>query len=340
MDCFYAAIEMRDNPSLRNKPIAVGGSPNARGVLCTSNYMAREYGVRSAMSSAYAKRLCPNLSILPVNMQKYREISNEIREIFFEYTDLVEPLSLDEAYLDVTDSNFCSNSATFMAEEIRHKIVKKCHLTASAGVAPNKFLAKVASDINKPNGQYVIRPQDVSEFIDTLPVKKIPGVGKVTVKKLEKMQINTCSDLQAKSQIELTDALGKFGARLFELSRGIDDRAVEPSRIRKSISVENTYADDLLSLDACINELPDLFLQLTNRLKNKKNLKIHKQFVKVKFHDFKTTTAESISSDLSQDLFKMLMTTGYQRKSKPVRLLGIGVGFKDDEHQAQQELFL
>ncbi len=340
MDCFYAAIEMRDNPSLCKKPIAVGGPANSRGVLCTSNYIARQYGVKSAMSSAYAKRLCPQLLILPVDMKKYREVSAQIRQIFFEYTNLVEPLSLDEAYLDVSESSYCHNSATLMAQEIRDKIFKTCQLTASAGVAANKFLAKVASDLNKPNGQYVIRPQDVSAFVKTLPVKKIFGVGKVTAEKLDKMGIQTCFDLQQRSEDELADAFGKFGQRLYYLARGIDDRPVQPDRIRKSVSVENTYAQDLVSLDQCLNELPDLFAQLQKRLENKGDLKVHKQFVKIKFYDFKSTTAESISLTPSLDLFRSLLTTAFQRRLQPVRLLGVGVGFKEESENPQQELLL
>lgn len=340
MDCFYAAIEMRDNPSLANKPIAVGGSPDSRGVLCTSNYVAREYGVRSAMPSAYAKRLCPQLIILPVNMQKYREASKIIRKIFFQYTNLVEPLSLDEAYLDVSDCDCCHNSATLIAHEIRGRIFDACQLTASAGIAPNKFLAKVASDLNKPNGQYVITPDDINEFIKTLAVNKIFGVGKVTAEKLEKIAITNCLQLQAKTRDELITLFGKFGLRLHDLSRGIDNRPVEPSRIRKSLSVENTFQKDLPSLEACVAQLPDLFSDLKNRLANKKAGNIHKQFVKIKFNDFKSTTAEMTSDELSFDLFKHLLVTGFRRKELPVRLLGVGVGFKGSEEKLQHELLL
>lgn len=340
MDCFYAAIEMRDNPDLNDKPIAVGGAPNTRGVLCTSNYIARKQGVRSAMSSAKAKMICPDLIILPVDMPKYRAASQEIRQIFFEYTNLVEPLSLDEAYLDVTHSNQCQNSATRMAEEIRQKIFVKCQLTASAGIAPNKFLAKVASVINKPNGQYVITPQAVPEFVKTLSVKKIFGVGKVTAEKLAKFGITNCLDVQARTCDELTQHFGKFGTRLYDFSRGIDHRPVEPSLLSKSLSVENTFPQDLLTLEACLQELPNLHQNLLKRLAHKSERILHKQFVKVKFRDFKSTTVEMISSNLSLEIFQQLIKTGYNRRSLPVRLLGVGVGFKDAEETVQGTLSL
>lgn len=338
MDCFYAAIEMRDNPALVNQPIAVGGSPGKRGVLCTSNYVARKYGVKSAMSSAYAMRLCPHLLILPVNMDKYRQASALIREVFLSYTDLVEPLSLDEAYLDVSQSQQCQSSATRIAEEIRAKIFKQCQLTASAGIAPNKFLAKVASDYNKPNGQYVIPPESVSDFIKKLPVGKIFGVGKVTAAKLEKHELYTCLDLQAKSKAYLTELCGKFGARLYDICRGKDDRAVEPTRVRKSLSVETTFFTDLQSLDQCLEQLPQLYDELVRRLKKHSIEHIHKQFVKIKFHDFVSTTVETVVSRLSFGEFKQLIVTGYQRRSVPVRLMGLGVGLGHCLDEFQQQL--
>ena len=186
MDCFYAAIEIRDNPDLSTKPVAVGGSTDRRGVLTTCNYVARKYGIHSAMATATALRKCPNLIVLPVRMQLYKDVSSEIRDIFYQYTELVEPISLDEAYLDVTDSNHCYGSATWIASRIRKEIFNKCRITASAGVAPNKFLAKVASDWKKPNGQTVITPEDILDFVAKLKVEKINGVGKVTAEKLHR----------------------------------------------------------------------------------------------------------------------------------------------------------
>jgi len=215
MDCFYAAVEIRDNPALADKPVAVGGLAEERGVLCTCNYIARKYKVRSAMATAYAKRLCPNLIVLPVNMNKYREVANVIHGIFREFTDLVEPLSLDEAYLDVSDSPFFQGSATLIAKAIREKIWDTVNLTASAGVAPNKFLAKIASGWNKPNGLFVVRPQDVDGFVQQLAVDELFGVGKVTAKKLHDLGLKTCLDLQKKSLPELIDHLGEKNGKSF-----------------------------------------------------------------------------------------------------------------------------
>ena len=196
-DCFYAAVEMRDDPSLRDLPIAIGGKSDRRGVVATCNYRAREYGVRSAMPTGQALKLCPDLVVVPGTMAKYREAAQQIRQIFYRYTDKVEPLSLDEAYLDVTDCTECQGSATLIAQEIREVIAREVGVTASAGIAPNKFLAKVASDLNKPDGQYVITPPEIDAFVETLKVKRISGVGKVTNEKLRRLGIETCGDLAA-----------------------------------------------------------------------------------------------------------------------------------------------
>ena len=217
---------MRDDPSLRLLPIAIGGKADRRGVVATCNYNAREFGIRSAMPTAHALRLCPDLVVIPGTMAKYREAAHHIRQIFYRYTDKVEPLSLDEAYLDVTDCEECQGSATLIAQQIREVIAQEVGVTASAGVAPNKFLAKVASDLNKPDGQYVIAPDSVGEFVKNLEVKRIFGVGKVTNEKLNRLGIKTCGDLQGRTLIELVDKFGTFGKRLHDLSFGIDNRAV------------------------------------------------------------------------------------------------------------------
>jgi DNA polymerase-4 len=258
MDCFYAAIEMRDNPRLKNKPVAVGGNPEKRGVICSCNYIARKFGVHSAMATAKALRICPKLILLPVNMEKYRAASEKIHKIFRSFTDIIEPLSLDEAYLDVTDCKHFCGSATLIAKSIRDKINWQLKLTASAGVAPNKLLAKIASDWNKPNGQLVITPENIESFISSLPVKKIFGVGKVTAEKLTKLGIKTCADLQKISLHDLIKRFGNFGAQLYELCRGIDNREVKPNRIRKSLSVEETFMQDLVSQDECLAKLPNM----------------------------------------------------------------------------------
>lgn len=211
MDCFFAAVEMRDNPALRDIPIAIGGSRERRGVISTANYPARKFGVRSAMPTGMALKLCPHLTLLPGRFDAYKEASNHIREIFSRYTSRIEPLSLDEAYLDVTDSVHCHGSATLIAQEIRQTIFNELQLTASAGVAPVKFLAKIASDMNKPNGQFVITPAEVPAFLQTLPLAKIPGVGKVSAAKLEAMGLRTCGDVQKCGLVTLLKRFGKFG---------------------------------------------------------------------------------------------------------------------------------
>ncbi|MDH5581281.1 MAG: DNA polymerase IV, partial [Bdellovibrionales bacterium] len=225
MDCFYAAVEMRDLPKLRNIPLAVGGT-GPRSVLTTCNYLARKFGVRSAMSSVYAKKLCPSLEIVPVNMEKYRYESKNILKILSDYTDKIQPLGLDEAYLDVSDSKLFKGSATLLAKEIKKRIYHNTKLTASAGVAPNKFLAKIASDWNKPDGLFVIHPDDVDLFLKGLKVEKINGVGKVTAQKLKNLGLYTCEDIKKYGQEKLMINLGKYGQRLYELSCGKDDSEV------------------------------------------------------------------------------------------------------------------
>ena len=342
-DCFFAAIEMRDDPSLVNRPIAVGGSSDKRGVISTCNYDARRFGVRSAMPSSHAKRLCPDLIILPHRMEAYREASLQMRSIFYEYTELVEPLSLDEAFLDVSDSEFHQGSATLIAQEIRARIHQEIGITVSAGIAPNKFLAKIASDWHKPNGQFVITPAKVPEFVAQLPVKKIYGVGKAMANKLAELNIFTCSDLQKFSVFELTQRFGQMGTRLYHLSRGIDERQVTVDRRRKSLSVENTFTQDLPSLPHCLRELPALSQQLAIRLRRvDDDYKIVKLFVKIKFSDFSTTTIERSASAVSPATLQDLCAEAYERKHLPVRLLGVGVRFidlREETNYLQLELF-
>ena len=266
-DCFYAAVEMRDDPSLVNLPIAIGGKSDRRGVVATCNYKARQFGVRSAMPTGQALKLCPDLVVIPGTMAKYREAALQIRQIFYRYTDKVEPLSLDEAYLDVTDCTECHGSATLIAEEIRQVISREVGVTASAGIAPNKFLAKVASDLNKPDGQFVITPENVEGFVEKLEVKRIFGVGKVTNEKLRRLGIVTCGDLQQRSLVELVDKFGVFGKRLHDLSFGRDEREVNANSRRKSLSVEHTYSDDLQDIDACKGKLAGLLIELRSRLR-------------------------------------------------------------------------
>ncbi|OCQ51616.1 DNA polymerase IV [Photorhabdus australis subsp. thailandensis] len=338
MDCFYAAIEMRDNPSLRHVPIAVGGSADKRGVISTANYPARRFGVRSAMSTAMALKLCPQLKVLPGRMALYKEVSLHIRQIFSRYTQWIEPLSLDEAYLDVTNSHYCYGSATLIAQEIRQSIFDELQLTASAGIAPVKFLAKIASDINKPNGQYVIPPDQLADFVKVLPLRKIPGVGKVTVQRLADMGLEICADVQKYDVIVLVKQLGKFGQVLWDRCHGIDERLVNPDRLRKSVGVERTLVSDIHQWEQCIELIESLYLELEKRLSHvKPDLRIARQGVKMKFDDFQLTTQEHVRPLLDkQDLLQLAQKTWVSRREgRGVRLVGLHVTLQDPQIERQ-----
>ena len=341
MDCFYAAVETRENPALQGKAVAVGGRPETRGVVAACNYEARAFGVHSAMPMSQAIKKCPQLIMLPVNMKLYRSVSVKIQAIFREYTKLVQPLSLDEAFLDVSDSQFNQGSATLIALAIRQRIYAEHKLNASAGIAPNKFLAKIASDWNKPNGQFLIAPKDIDAFMLDLPVKKIFGVGKVTNKKMQKLGIITCQDLQKLSREQLLQHFGKFGDQLYGLSRGQDDRPVSTNSIRKSISVEDTFVHDRLNLDACLAEIERLYQVLITRLhasQKKRKLPIKALYIKLRFNDFKTTTAQTIVSEPDIFVYKQLITTAWNRGKRPVRLIGLGIQFDDKDSLRQLSL--
>lgn len=329
-DCFYAAVETLDNPRLKDHPIAVGGQAQSRGVIATCNYAARAFGVRSAMPSAHAKRVCPALLILPPRFERYRAISHQVQDIFRRYTDLVEPLSLDEAYLDVSGQPHCRGSATRMAQEIRAAVKQEVGITVSAGVAPNKFLAKIASEWRKPDGLFVVRPEEVAEFVKALPVRKLHGVGKVTAQKLDKMGLHTCADLQNADPEALLQALGSMGPYLRALSFGVDDRPVQVDYERKSVSVEHTFARDLPTLDACSLVLPALYQQMRKRLQKHDVKLVKKAVVKVKFNDFTHTTRECISNGLTLDVYGSLLREAFERGKKPVRLIGVGVRFGEE----------
>ncbi|ARG98492.1 DNA polymerase IV [Legionella micdadei] len=342
MDCFYAAIEIRDNPTLVNKPVAVGGASDRRGVLCTCNYIARQYGVRSAMPTVIARRLCPDLLVLPVNMAKYRQVSQVINAIFKEFTDLVEPLSLDEAFLDVTDCTQYRGSATWIAEAIRLKIWQAEELTASAGVAPNKFLAKIASAWKKPNGLFVIRPEDVTLFVNQLPVAELFGVGKVTAAKLRNMNIMTCADLLEIPLRELIQHFGKLGQHLYNQCRGIDDRPVQPNRVRKSLSVEITLSEDISDSAQAREIIDGLYRKLLKRINDLAcDFLIKNQYIKIKFDDFQLMTAEIKNNQADLQAFYDLFNKIY-KEQKAIRLIGLGVHFHLDEKYngfIQQSLF-
>lgn len=344
-DCFYAAVEMRDDPTLRGRPLAVGGRAEDRGVVATCNYEARAFGVRSAMPTARAFQLCPQLLLLPPDFTRYREASRRILAIYRDYTPLVEPLSLDEAYLDVTGVERCRGSATLMAAEIRARIEAEVGITASAGVGPNKFVAKVASDWNKPNGQFVVQPAEVDAFVAALPVRKIFGVGKVTAARLANLGVETCGDLRAWALADLVQNFGSFGERLHRLCRGIDERAVEPNRISKSLSIETTYTPDLADLAACREALGELIDEFQPRLQRARAVRpVHKAVVKVRFADFSRTTAECVASHPDPTIWLALLDEAHARRQLPVRLLGVGVRFAEagagsGDQAAQIELF-
>lgn len=329
-DCFYAAVEMRDDPSLRNRPVAVGGDPGRRGVISTCNYEARRYGVRSAMPSALARRLCPGLIILSHRISHYSEVSRQILRILGQYSHRIETLSLDEAYLDVTGQPHCQGSATRMAEHIRKQVRAQVGITVSAGVAPNKFLAKIASEWNKPDGLFVIRPQDVDPFLANLPVEKLHGVGKITAERLHRLGFHTCADIRACNHFRFIETVGSFGEHLYQLAHGRDDRPVEQREERKSLSVEHTYEQDLPDLGSCLRQLPVLKERLENRL-NRSRQKgcIKKAFVKIRFADFTRTTMECCTPAPSLHLYESLCDEAFRRREMSVRLLGVGVRFQE-----------
>lgn len=339
MDCFFAAVEMRDDPSLRDIPLAIGGSADRRGVISTANYPARRYGVHSAMSTAMALKLCPHLKLLPGRMAAYKEASQHIREIFARYTPLIEPLSLDEAYLDVTDCIQCNGSATLIAQQIRQAISDELNLTASAGIAPIKFLAKIASELNKPNGQYVITPAQVPEFLQQLPLNKIPGVGKVTAKRLEEVGLITCADVQQYDLVALLKRFGKFGRVLWERCQGIDLREVSPERLRKSVGVERTLSEDIHDWEECETLIVDkLYPELEMRLRKvKPDLHIARQGVKLKFQDFQQTTQEHVWPVLNKDdLINVARQVWRERREgRGVRLVGLHVTLLDPQLERQ-----
>lgn len=342
MDCFYAAVEMRDNPAYRNRPLAVGGHEKQRGVLSTCNYEARKFGVRSAMPTAKALQLCPNLLVVPGRMSVYVEISKKIREIFSRYTSVIEPLSLDEAFLDVTDSKQCHGSATLIAESIRRDIWNELNLTASAGIAPIKFLAKVASDMNKPNGQFVIPPQDVQAVIDELPLEKIPGVGKVSIEKLHQAGFFTCKDIKESDYRDLLLKFGRQGASLWKRSHGIDEREVIVERERKSVGVERTFTQNISTYAECWQVIEDkLFPELETRLEKASPSKaIIKQGIKLKFADFQQTTIEHIHASLDREHFKELLSEILKRQQgREIRLLGLSVMLQPKDQMRQLSFF-
>ncbi|MFO7684957.1 MAG: DNA polymerase IV [Desulfobacterales bacterium] len=336
MDAFYASVEQRDRPGLKGKPVIVGGDPQARGVVAACSYEARKFGIHSAMASSTAHRLCPGAVFIRPRFEVYKAVSSQIREIFCDYTDLVEPLSLDEAFLDVTQNHMRINSATLIAREIKKKIYERTgKLTASAGVSFNKFLAKVASDINKPNGIMVILPEVADEFIGRLPIRKFFGVGKVTEEKMHALGIKTGADLRKFDKERLIQLFGKTGAYYHDIARGVDDRPVEPNRIRKSIGKETTLPEDIDDIDQMVAILEDLSFKVENTL-TRSDVRGRTVSLKIKYFDFKSIT-RSVTVEAPVETAAAIMK--YVRRllsktavgEKKVRLLGISISNFDDQ---------
>ncbi|GAA0681900.1 DNA polymerase IV [Marinobacterium maritimum] len=338
-DCFFAAVEMLEHPEWQDIPLAVGGAAERRGVISTCNYPARAFGIHSAMPSARALQLCPKLKLVSGNMARYREVADQIFAIYRRFTDLIEPVSIDEAYLDVSNSALLDGSATRIAEAIRQQVKEETGITVSAGVAQNKFLAKVASDWNKPDGLCVITPEQQADFVAQLAVKKIPGVGPRTQEKLMGLGVGTCAELQSLSLVELQNHFGRFGERLWQLARGEDTREVRTHRERKSISVEHTFSQDLPDLASCLDQLESLMEDLEQRYeRHRESRQILGAVVKVKFNDFAQTTAECRADQPHKGVFASLMEEAWHRGARPVRLLGVGyrLGAKEGEAEAEQ----
>ncbi len=320
MDCFYAAIEVRDDASLIGKPVAVGGRGN-RGVAATCNYEARKYGVHSAMPIQRALRLCPQLQVIGVNMAKYKQASQQIRSIFHNYTDLVEPLSLDEAH------------------QIRKDIFAETALTASAGIGPNKMIAKIASDWRKPNGQFTVPPQEAAAFVAQLPIQKLWGVGKVTTQKLRDKGIFNAHQLKQFSLEQMIQTHGVFGVRLFDMVRGLDTRQVKPGRGSKSVSVETTYEYDLTDYHQKLTELEKLVAELAQRLLNKNLLtRVKKCNIKIRNNQFQSKTAEVTLGEFRKNSYWELFNKLNQKDSSPIRLLGAGVSLFSSDNVVAIEL--
>ena len=344
MDAFYASVEERDNPSLVGKPVIVGVSAEGRGVVAAANYEARKFGVHSAMPAARAKRLCPHAVFLKTRIDYYASVSRLIRDIFEQFTPLVEPLSLDEAFLDVTGSEKLFGSSAEIGRQIKERIRRELKLVASVGVAPNKFLAKIASDVNKPDGFLVVEADQVREFLDPLPVGRLWGVGKVTGQVFERLSIRTIGQLRQMPINTLNDLFGSAGEHYWQLAHGIDDRRVVPDREAKSISNETTFAADISDMEVLRAWLVELVDQVAQRLR-RHDLKGRAVELKVRFADFKTisrslTLAEP--SNVTQDLLDAgmdLLTKRLPPRHLPVRLLGFGVSKLDDSGTSQQQLF-
>ncbi|WP_223032437.1 DNA polymerase IV [Hanstruepera marina] len=338
MDAFYASVEQMDNPDLKGKPIAVGGS-SKRGVVSAASYEARKFGVRSAMSGVKARRLCPELIFVRPRFDRYHDISKKIRKIFYDYTDLVEPLSLDEAYLDVTKNKKGNPSATLIAKEIRERIFNDVGLTASAGISINKFIAKVASDYNKPNGQKTVNPEEVLQFLEELDIRKFYGVGKVTAERMYQKGIFTGKDLKSKSLEYLDENFGKSGRYYYYVVRGIHTSDVKPNRTRKSLAAERTFSENLSSEVFMLEKLDHIAEEVSRRL-HKSNVAGKTVTLKIKYSDFTLQTRSKTLPYYISDKSIILETAKdllYQEKlQNSVRLLGISLSNLNTEKKPKQ----
>jgi DNA polymerase-4 len=343
MDAFFASVEQLDNPELKGKPVAVGGS-GERSVVAAASYEARKFGVKSAMPSVIAKRLCPELIFVKHNFTRYTEVSAAIHEIFREYTDLIEPLSIDEAFLDVTSDKKNIGSATVIAKKIRNEIKSKTGLTASAGVSVNKFLAKIASDINKPDGLFVIRPEAAEKFIEELGVEKFYGIGRVTAQKMHKLGIHTGADLKKWDRVSLVRNFGKAGVFFYDIVRGIDERPVEPDQERKSVGTELTYEKDLTTRFEVIAELYKLEKELMERLEHSEATG-RTITLKVKFSDFRQITRSKTLQNYIREFDALHKEVSEIRKSLKlegtrIRLLGLSISNLETEDCEDRQLYL
>ena len=327
MDAFYASVEQMDDARLRGKPVAVGGNRD-RGVVAAASYEARKYGVKSAMASVKAKKRCPELIFVKARFSRYKEISAQIRRIFQDYTDLIEPLSLDEAFLDVTMNKKGIDLASEIATEIRQRIHSEIGLTSSAGISINKFVAKVASDINKPNGQKTVHPNQVDDFLDSLPIKKFFGIGRVTAKKMEEIGVHNGADLRNLDELELQAHFGKVGAHYYRIVRSLQDNPVNPNRIRKSIGAEQTFNQDIETESFMLDKLAEIAEELERRMAKNSN-KGKTITIKIKYCDFsQQTRSKTIENYVStkKEFFPIIKDLLFQKSlEKPVRLLGISI---------------
>lgn len=345
MDAFYASIEQRDNPDYRGKPIAVGGSPQGRGgVVATASYEARKFGVRSAMPSKKALELCPDIIFIRPRFEVYKAVSTQIRSIFERYTDLIEPLSLDEAFLDVTSDKQQIGSAIDIAKAIKHSIKEELKLTASAGVSVNKFIAKIASDMNKPDGLTFIGPSKIQSFVDSLGVEKFFGVGRVTAERMKKMGLHTGADLKKLTETELVRHFGKAGTFYYNIVRGIDNREVQPHRETKSISAEDTFPYDLKELEEMFEAIDTLSKILTERIR-RHGVKGRTVTIKIKFHDFKQITrSQSLPQPFADyETIRMMgrkLLESANLEDKRIRLLGVGISNFETNEPATGQLRL